>query len=212
MKSGKIVSSLFGLLGTVLAVGTVALSLWARNAEPVLVSTPEGAVETAEAMLDAVCRGDYEAAGSLMQGNPDLGADRQPADAVGVLLWDAYVGSMEYSLSGSCYATDSGVAQNVAWTSLDLSGFTELLGTEAQTLLTQRVENTQDPDQVYDENGEYRTDFVMEVLLDAAEQILRNDPEYTTRMITLKLVYEQGQWRVVPEAALLAAISGDIAG
>lgn len=205
-------SSLFGLMGTILAVGTVCISLWARNAEPVLLSAPKAAVERLETVLDAVCRGDYETAGSLIQGNPDLGVDRQPTDAVGVLLWDAFADSMAYSMKGTCYATDSGVAQDVEFTSLNISAVTGALGQEAQTLLAQRVECAEGPEQVYDENGEYRADFAMEVLLDAAEQILLKEPEYTTQTVTLHLVYEQGQWWVVPDAALLAAISGGITG
>lgn len=212
MKNKKILSVLFAALGAALAAGALTTCLGALNAEPVLLKAPEAALETAQTVMDAVCRGDYEAAGGMMYGSPDLGASREPADEVGVLLWDAFVDSISYELTGECYATDSGVAQDVRVTSLDLSSVTAVLRERAQTLLTQRVEDAEDAEQVYDENGDYREDFVMDVLYDAAVQALEEDAAYSQRDITLNLVCRQGQWWVVPDQALLSAISGGVAG
>lgn len=212
MNISKFFSRFFAVLGAVLGIAAVALCLLSLNAEPRLLKTPATAVEAADTMLASLCDGNFAAAGSLMYGDPDLGADREPADEVGKLIWDAFVDSLDYELVGACYATDSGVAQNVKITSLDIRSVTAVLGERSQALLSQRVEEAEDVTEIYDDNNEYREDFVMDVLYDAAVQALEADAETTTREITLNLIYDQGQWKIMPEAALLSAISGGIAG
>lgn len=212
MKKKRILSGLFGLLGCALAALTVAVSLWAMHMAPVLVVPPAAAEETAQAVFEAVCAGDYDAADNLMYGSPDLGVGREPSDEVGALLWNAFVDSTSYTLDGHCYATDSGVAQDVSFTCLDFSSVTASLRDRAQTLLVERVEAAEDADSIYDENGDYREDFVMKVLLDVTKDALEEDSQFTTRKLTVNLVYKQGQWWVVADQALLSAISGGTAG
>lgn len=195
-----------------LAAGTVVLCLNSLNSSPVLLTQPEAAAERAEAMMDAVCEGDYVGAASFMYGSPDLGAAREPADEVGTLIWSAFLDSIRYEFTGDCYATDSGVARDVTVESLDIAGITGDLKEIAQELLAQWVTAAEDVDQIYDEDGEYREDFVMEVLNDAVRQALEQNSTYSSREVTLNLTYQDDQWWIVPDAALLEAISGGIAG
>ena len=208
----KLIAAVFGIMGICLAVGTVFLSLSMRNAPVVMLSEARGARKCAELLLDAVCRGEYQNAEGLLLGSPDLGADREAKDAVGVLLWDAFTGSMEYTLEGDCYASENGIAQDVTITALDFASVTGVLKERSEALLTERVENAQDMSQVYDADNNYREEFVMEVLYDAAAQALQEDASTTTRELTLHLVYQQGQWWVKPDRALISAISGGTAG
>lgn len=212
MKIKKALSVLFALLAVALAGFTLWVTLDAVGASPVLMVPPAAAAETADTMLAAVCAGDYDAAEDLMYGSPDLGVGREPADAVGGLLWDAFVHSTSYTLVGDCYATDSGVAQDVIFSCLDLSSVTATLGERAQLLLVERVEEAEDADAVYDENGDYREDFVMTVLQDVTKDALIEDAEYIQKELTVNLVYKQGQWWVVADQALLSAISGGVTG
>lgn len=212
MKIKKILSLGFAVLAALLAVLTLKLCLDAISADPVLVTAPSAAVETADAMMTAVCAGDYETASGLMHGTPDLGVDRDPADEVGVILWDAFRESLAYELTGECYATDSGIAQDVIITCLDFDSVTASLRDRAQTLLTERVEASEDADAIYDENGNYREDLVMEVLRDVTLDTLEEDAKSKEQTLTVNLVYKKGQWWVVPDQALLSAISGGIAG
>lgn len=208
----KLFSGIFGLLGGLLLAATVFLSFYALDASPMLLTAPEDALTQSEAMMAAVARGDFADAAARMQGQPDLGADREPADEVGKMIWTAFLESIRYEFAGECYATDSGVARDVTVETLDISGVTASLRQRSQTLLNQRVAAAEDVEQIYDENGDYREDFVMEVLHDAARQALEEDAVSVSRELTLNLVYGQGQWWVVPDAALLAAISGGIGG
>ena len=210
MRISKFFSGVFGLLGLALAAGTVWLSLHSLNAAPVLVFQPEAAEEQAQALMTAVEKGDYTTAGNLMYGCPDLGADHDAADRVGQLIWSVFQRSFDYEFTGEFYATDSGVARDVKISALDISGVTENWGVLSQNLLTQRMEQAEDMSEIYDENNEYREDFVMDVLYDAVLQALGEDAEYIEQEITLNMVYEQGQWWIVPDHALLQAISGGV--
>ncbi len=212
----NILSLLFALLAVVLTVLTLTVCTEAIGAKPVLVKTPAAAVETADAVMNAICAGDYETASGMMYGTPNLGIDRAPSDEVGVMLWDAFQDSLSYELVGECYTTDSGVAQDITFTCLDYSSVTASLRDRAQTLLMERVEAAENAeehaDTIYDENGDYREDFVMEVLRDVTLDALEEDAETMQQTVTVNLVCKKGQWWVVADQGLLAAISGGIAG
>jgi len=208
----KFTACFFGLLAVVFAASALVLALHFREASPVLVSAPPEALQRAEDVMEALCSGDFAGAETLLYGNPDLGTDREPADPVGAMIWRAYLESLDYELVGACYASDAGLAQNVKIISMELSSVTQRLGERTQALLSQRLENAEDVSEIYDENNEYRSDLVQEVLLEAAALALEEDTRYSYQHITLQLVYSQGQWWVVADESLLNAVSGGTAG
>lgn len=208
MKIRNVISALFAAVAVCAAVVGVFLSFSSLNADPVLLSPPDEAENRVLEFMDAVCVADYEKASSLISGNPDLGLDRDAADEVGALLWDAYTASLSYSVVGNCYATDDGLAQKVTLTGLDITSVTSVLKERSQALLEKRVAETEDADDVYDENNEYREDFVMKVLYDATAQALKNDAKEMTVEFTVNLVYQNDEWMIVVDNQLLDAISG----
>lgn len=139
---------------------------------------------------------------------PDLDADRKPADPVGELVWKAYVDSLDYALVGEVYATDTGLAQNVKFISLELPAVTQKLAQRAQILLQQGVEQADSISEIYDEKNAYKESFVARVMEEATRQALEEDVRYTYQILTLQLVCSEGQWWVLPDRALLRAISG----
>jgi hypothetical protein len=161
-------------------------------------------------IMDAVAEGDYEEASQSIYGTPDLGVGREAADHVGILIWDAFEGSVTYELLGECYTTDQGLAQDVTITCLDIASVTTNLKERSQTLLEQRVAEAADVSEIYDENNDYREDFVMEVLHDAVVDALEEDARNMTMELTVNLSYRDGKWWVVADEALLNAISGGI--
>lgn len=212
MKITKLFSGLFAALGVMTMLVTAVVSLSSLNRMPQLLTPPEAALAQSEAVMEAVAQGDYTAAGNRMYGQPSLGVDRDPADAVGVLIWDAFVDSFTYEFTGDCYATDSGLARNVTVTTLDISSVTANLKARSEALLEQRVAQAEDVTEIYDQDNNYREEFVMQVLYDATVQALQEDAAYLTQELTVNLVYQQEQWWVMPEQPLLRAISGGIAG
>ena len=100
MLKTKVTSGIFGILGAAVLVLTAVIALSALNASPVMVEAPAEAGQTARDLMEAVCTGDDAAMEQLLYGNPDLGIAQEPADAVGVMLWQAYVESLQYQMDG----------------------------------------------------------------------------------------------------------------
>lgn len=210
MKRSSGISALFGVIGICAAAAGIFLSLTFKHASPILVEQPQAARAQAAQLLDAVCEEDMGKASGLLYGTPSLGANRDPADAVGNALWDAFIDSMTYEIKSDCYATDSGVALDVTITALDFNSVTETLRTRSQVKLEARVAAAENAEDVYDENGDYREDFVMQVLYDSALDALAQDARLVSKDVTMSLVFDDGQWWIVPESSLLEAISGGI--
>lgn len=207
MKGSKILSAVFGLLGIALLVMTAAVSILSRDAQPRMLESSEAASAQAQKLMDALCAGDYETAGSCLYGQPDLGAGA-PEDGVSKLLWDAFTDSLSYEFTGLCRVTDAGLARDASLTFLDVPGVTAAIPQRAKALLQARAEAAEDRSDIYDENGRYREALVSQALTDAADQALREDAGTVTRSVTLNLIYRDGAWWVVPDQALLQAISG----
>lgn len=203
-------SVLFGLLGLFAAGAGIFLALTNRDAGPVLVEQPQAARARVQTMLDALCEGDWNTVSSSLYGTPDLGLDRDAADPVGQLFRQAVEDSYTYELAEDFHATDSGVSLDVVITALDLDCVTVNLRDRAQAKLEQRIREADDPDEVYDENNEFREEFVMGALYDAALEALEQDAQTISWEITLNLIYQNDRWWIMPEQTLLEAISGGI--
>lgn len=206
----KFIGLVFILAGVAAAGFTVEVAKNNLDSIPVLLAPVEEAETQAQALMEAVANGDYETAGTLILGNPKLGVDRDPADTVGIMIWEAFVSSYSYEMVGESFATDSGIAQKVKVSYLDISSVTNNLKERSQTLLEARVAQAEDVDEIYDENNNYKESFVMEVLYDAVVDALAEDAKMTGAEFTINLVYRDGQWLVVSDSALLSAISGEI--
>lgn len=212
MKKRKtgIISGFFGLLGISFAILGIFLALTNTNAEPVLVEQPQAAMDRVQTMLDALCEGDHGTVSGCLYGTPDLGLDRAPQDAVGQLFWQALTASYTYELQEEFHATDSGVSVNATIHALDLDSVTVNLRQRAQALLEERIAQAKDPSEIYDSNNEYREDFVLGALYDAALAALEEDAATVSWDVTLNLIYQDGQWWIMPDEALLQAISGGV--
>lgn len=210
MKISKLFSGLFALLGIAVTAGTLVLCLGALNREPVLLEEPRAAVSRVESLFQAICDDDYAAASSLMYGTPDLGSGSPESGEISTMIWNAYVDSLDYALAGDCYPTRNGLAQRVQISYLDISSVTDGLQVRSRALLQERVGLAEDVEQIYDENNEYRQDFVDAVVNDAAREALAEDARYVETELTVQLVFDQGQWWILADDALMQAISGGI--
>lgn len=214
MKAKKILSGILAAIFALLGIATTAMGIYVSfqsiGASPVLLETPEAAIQQIGLMLDKVQRGDYNGAGAMMQGSPDLGVDREASDEVGVLIWEAFVDSFTYEIVGECYATDSGVAQDLRITCLEISSVTASLRERSRSKLEELLASAEDISDVYDENNNYREDVVMAVLYEAAQDALAQDAQTVTYEVTVNLVHDEDRWWIIPDDALLKAISGGI--
>lgn len=211
MKIAKNLSCfLLAAIGLGAAAAAIFLSMTFADAKPMLLTPPDVARSKVIMLMNAVAEGNYEEASKTIYGTPDLGVDREAGDEVGVMIWDAFEGSVSYELRGDCYTTDQGLAQDVTLTCLDVSSVTANLKERSQKMMAQRVTEAEDVSDIYDENNNYREDFVMEVLHDAVRVALKEDAREMTVNLTVRLSYQDGNWWVVADEALYNAISGGI--
>ena len=203
-----ILSAALLLVGIASGALAIHISLRYPSEKPFLLEQPDAAIAQVTQMMDAVCEGDYDKASTYLLGNPSLGVAEKPENPVGALLWDAFLESTEYALTGDCYTTDLGLAQNVSFTYLDTASVTANLRDRAQELLNQRVEEAEDVSEIYDENNEYREAVVMEILQEVVQAALQENAKTVTVTLTVNLKHQNGQWWVVVDNALLEAFSG----
>lgn len=209
MKNTKQLSTLFALLGVILLIATVALSFATRNTPTLLVRTSPKATQCTQDFMDAIECEDYAAAGALLAGQPQLDPASESGSALSDLLWEAYHSTFSYEFTSECYATETGLCRDVRITALDIPAVASILEERTPKLLEQRVATT-DGNLVYDENNNYREDFVMDVLHDCTASILAKEQPCTSWDITLHLDFQDGQWQILPEPVLLNVISGSM--
>ena len=201
---------LFGIMGLLLGALVLACCVLGGTMEPKMLFASDGAARCAEALMDRLCQGDYAGASACCLGNPVL--DPIPRTETERQLWQAFTGSLEYSLAGSSYATAQGVAQDVTFRSLLLPSVTRNLRQRAETLLERRVAEAKTMAEVYEEDLSYREDFLRAVLSDAVVEAIDADGRCTEQRLTLHLICDRGRWQVMPDAALLNAVCGGIPG
>lgn len=202
MKAKKFFAWLFGLLGVALMAGTAVLCLSSLNAPPKLVEIPVDARRCTEDLMEALCAADYEGVEALLVGNPDLGLDEKPQGEVDSVIWQAFEDSLSYEFHGDCYAAENGLARNVKISGLHIASVMAVLKDKAAVL----------PDPaMLDESGSYPEEYKQQVLLEAAQEAVREDGVIVTYDVILQLVFRDGQWQVAADKTLLAAISGGLA-
>ena len=203
-------SFLLAAIGLGAAAAAIFLSMNFVDAKPILLTPPDVARSKVIMLMNAVTEGNYEEASQTIYGTPNLGVDREAGDPVGVMIWEAFEGSVTYELVGDCYTTDLGLAQDLTVTCMDVTSVTANLKERSQTLLEQRVAEAEDISEIYDEKNEYREDVVMEVLRDAIQEALTEDVKTMTVDLTVNLSYQDGKWWIVADEALYHVISGGI--
>lgn len=208
MKSRKILSNILIIAGVVLGLASACLALTAKDSSPAIVLHPLGARKCAEKMMIALSGGDYKTASSLMYGSPDLGKVPEDGNLAVELIWSEFLGSMEFTASGECYVTDSGVAMDVSVQTLDVPAVIASMEGYARELLGSRIASAGDLSDIYDSDNNIRQEIKEQILRDATVQSLTNNLAYQEHQLTLNLVFENGNWWVVPDAALQKVLSG----
>lgn len=202
--------SVCAIVGIAAAVLAVYIGVNFHKEAPILLAKPEAATAQLNKMLDAVCSGNFTEASSYMLGTPSLGAEEAPEDALSQMLWNAWKTSICYELTGDCHTTNAGLAQDITITYLDIDSVTASLREDSEALMAQRVAEAEDVSEIYDANNEYRQDFVMDILCDAAQASLEKNARNTSITVTANMTYQDGQWWILAEEPLLHAISGSI--
>ena len=208
MKITKILSAFFAVMAVALIAATAAGYVYFHQTPPMIQTSQEDAEVRTELLMEALCKADYAAAGESLYGSPELQWDPEVASELGALLWEAYSGSMTYEFSGPCYATGDGLFRDVTVTVLDIPALCQKVGERFQALMEPYLVEVEYGSEAFDENGVLRQEFSEGKLRKAVEQVLLLRNSYASHQITLELVYQNGQWWVMPKQNLIDIVAG----
>lgn len=207
MKIAKFFAIIFGCLGCALLLGSMGYFLLNRNAPVRILEEPKEAVECSDSFAQALNAGDLQAAAQKIYGQPDLGVSSVPSNPETALVWDAFRSSIVLEYAGNCYAAQDGLARDATITTLDCSSILEKLPERTQALVNQTIASAADLSEIYDEENHFRQELVDQILQEALQQALAQDGQTVTQEVTIRLILRNGSWWVVPDAALLQALS-----
>lgn len=211
MKVAKLFAGIFGCIGAVLLVGSMGLCLFSLNAPVRMDKVPDEA-RTCTAILEEAIRGrDYEQLENCIYGHPDLGLAGAPEDKLAAAVWELAQQKLTFSWVNECHLQDTSFRRDAELTYLDVASVTDELPVIAHALLTARMEEATDMTQLYDAGGQFRDDLLDQVMAEALAQACAEHAETLTVTVGVELVYRDGKWWAVPDAALLTALSGGLA-
>lgn len=208
MKVARFFAAIFAVLGCLLLVGSIGWCLLSLNAPVRVLEMPQGAVDCSDAFAQALNAGDLTEAAQMIYGQPDLGAEGTSADLETAQVWAAFLESISFEFTGKCYAAENGFARDASITVLDTASVTQKLPERTQALVNQRIKSAETLEEIYDEDGRFREELVTQILQEALHQSLTQDTHTVTRELTIKIINRDGAWWVVPDQALLQAITG----
>lgn len=197
--------------GIVLGLLTLFLLGYGINSSPALLVDPADLSEAAEQVMTCAVSGDFETLSSLLYGAPDLGKAPAEAESAEGMIWHAFLSSIQFEFSDTCYLLDSHVALDMVVTCLDISAVTDTLQESAPRLLVEKAEALGDESAIYDDSHNYRKDFLAEVMQEATAQALAGRPRTLNRELTLEFIRVRDRWQVVPTGELLQLLSGFVA-
>lgn len=204
-KISSIVLSIMGFLSIIAGISTV---FWGLQADPMILREPEKAKQCAEEFLQAINDGSLAEAADYLPDPSALGEVSEDADPIAALIWDTYRTQLDAELVSGLYTTADGLCIDMKLTALDVGDAVEKIGTLAVERMQERVAAASDMSELYGDDGQYRPELVDNVLQQAALETLMCDLPTVTTSITLHLTQSGEAWKVIPDRALINALSG----
>lgn len=196
--------------GVFFCVLTLAVILIGVNQTTAVVTNANAIQAEAEALMNTIQAGDLETLSGMLYGAPDLGTAPERDKDAESMLWYAYLESLQYRISDQLTTPDNSIAVEVQLTAMDLSAVTDALQESAPGLLAEKAVALDDEKTVYDENRQYREEFIADVLLDSSRQILSQPLAEAEHTLTLHFVRSGHSWLALPSEELLHLLSGYI--
>ena len=174
-------------------------------------AAPEISTEVFDGFVFSLSGKDWAGAdGYLSEGS--LGLDREPEGSFAAALWNAQQDAWEFSAPGDPVLTGQTLSRRYEVRTLDYSSLPDRLRPAMDGLLEEEARAASLRSDIYDENGEYRSDL-LEKCLDQALETVLGDPDAfaVTKELTLRAEYSGGQWRILPDEGLADALTGGAA-
>lgn len=196
-------------LASVLLTGAALFACFYGSVHGAIIVKPSGdpqAVVTE--FFDDMTAGNYTAAYEHMEGYSTLGLENTPDSETAVLAYDALKASYSYKLYGDCTVDGLTAKQQVVFQYLDLSSIGDDVQSKTEENLNSIVQS-RSRSEVYDENNNYLPAVTDEAYSAAVQAVLeRAQNYYTTTAFEVELEYTNGDWYIIPNSAMLSALTG----
>lgn len=197
----------FGLAAVILSAATVFLSFSQLNASPIVLKGSQEALAAVQAMLDDVQTGDAQKISSHFIPGTDLSEYYQLDNAAARRLIHFVWENLESEILTDAYADTGALAVDVKITAPNAVTLTGQMQKLTAPLLNTAVDEAKDVSAIIDENNQYRESFLESVLLEAVDAAASfTTPK--TQNVTVHVQCRDGLWEIVPEDALINALSG----
>ncbi|MBE6969777.1 MAG: hypothetical protein E7442_06660 [Ruminococcaceae bacterium] len=206
--TNRLAPFLLGAASLFIAVTALLFCLFAGG-KPLILSVSGSPEDTVTAFMDELCRGSYEAASACcLVPLPDENA---PTDTDAALLYRVLRENTDWELSGALRRSGRLAQAEILLHQPDAAALTADLKEAVLARLSEYVEEAAHSSDIYKEDGSYRDEVVMQAWDDALQGRLDLREEYmTTTFLLLSLTAEDGSWKIVPDEALIRALSGGV--
>ena len=200
---------LFWLIVSVFCAAAAALAcIYAGLFGPVFNQPAGDPQETVTLFFDSLKTGDYPAAYACLSDYQTLGLEQEPETAEARQVYDALKQSYSYILKGDCVINGNSAAQKVRFRALNLQRTEAAIASRVNGILEAKVAELPQAE-IYDGEGGYLPSLTDAVYQEALEEVLKNTDSLAAETeLEIALRYEQGEWRIVTDRALLSALVG----
>ena len=170
-------------------------------------SKPEDVVRV---FLDAYIRGDIAGAKAYVVSGAVLPEVNEGEDEIKDRFYEALRNSYSYEISGETDMQDTHAVVPVSFTYLDLQAMIPDIAAEIDPLVEYGVEN-RSRNEIFDEEKNYRHEFLDEVYTVAVDKgLMKAEEHYTKEEYMLELDYIDGEWKIDPGSGLSNAFRGGV--
>ena len=164
--------------------------------------------DTVATFFESVRVGNYPIAYSCLSDYSSLGLERQPETAEAQAVYAAMKQSYTWNLNGSADISSTDATQKVQLRALNVRRVEAAAAAKVDGILQSMVEDMSE-DEVYDEDGNYRSSLTDTVFTEALRQTLSDpDPLCETTNLEIHLQYIDGSWKIIVDRALMTALMG----
>ena len=200
---------LFWLILSVFCAAAAALAcVYAGLFGPVFNRPAGDPQQTVTQFFDSLESGDYTAAYACLSDYETLGLEQEPETAEARQIYDALKQSYSYLLKGDCVINGKSAAQKVRFRALNIQRTEAAIASRVNGILEAKIAELP-PAEIYDAEGGYLASLTDAVYQEALEEALKNTDSLAMETeLEIALRYEQGEWRIVTDRALLNALVG----
>jgi len=185
------------IIGISLFAFTLASAVYFTNSGILLIHTNGNPTDSVYRFYTAALEGNYPESYKYLKDYSTLGLENTPSDDYTDKIYTALKDSYSFELVGNAVITEFTAEQTVRFTYLEIAAISEDISLRIDDLLEERIEEL--PwHQIYDDNGDYRTDLLDEVYDTAFDAAMEKADSYTvTTEYIVSLEYVEDTWFIL---------------